>query len=809
MIHAPQTARRHSMRMVLQVSLLSLVNCALVAAPQSSPREEKSMLSSFQAGADGWQRRTYGADGKAVFHSLSTNVVENGEPALELPVSLPGDNEFVLLDPGDLPGWRELQLEFQVPSDFPARAGTIYMFTKNWDYLWRQIQLPLTPDSTGIVRCSLPLSGEAAAQAWSPRGHKRPWHALTPQRIQELGFIVRLRPAADPTTYEGTLRLRGVKLLGQPSIPPRPRVRQFSFSPSSPRVGETCEFRFNVEGGLEAPFDGEMTDVTAEFSLPDGGVETVRGFYCEDFLMQKTPGKPVPALIPDGAPDFRIRYTPRRSGTHQVIIQVRLDNRQTTLPPLELTVREAAADYRGFVRVDSSDRRFFAYEDGSPFRGIGINVRSPFDTRYLKNAPYSEWKDEGLALYERLFPVYRQHGINVVEVWMSSWWLALEWIPDAPGNHGVGHMNQYRAWKLDRIVEWAAENDIYLILVFNNHGKFGELHDTEWDRNPFNVENGGFLEHSEDYFSDERARDAFRRLCDYVVARWSASPHILAWKLFTEIDLTGSSYSFYKEPVVADWHKKMGGYLKSRDPYRHMITTHWMLNYRRINDAIADLEELDFLTTDAYYMKGGTRALLRILKGGRQYAIRKKKPLLITEYGGSPYADSMGNLIKQAHLGLWTGFFSGAPVPPFFWWFALVDEKNLYPHYRALHRFSRDVDRRNMTHSTDTLNEMRVHTLHNEDRALLWGFDTTYYLSEVENLRPEWRENVQLPLPPLAPGNYAVSIWNCRDASVRDRRKVKIPDGDKQPVFTLPAFRRDVALDIKRIPDRTASAPVR
>ena len=122
-----------------------------------------------------------------------------------------------------------------------------------------------------------------------------------------------------------------------------------------------------------------------------------------------------------------------------------------------------------------------------------------------------------------------------------------------------------------------------------------------------------------------------------------------------------------------------------------------MLSYQRINAAIAQLPEVDVLTTDAYYQGGGTAQLLEMLRDGSRFAAQQQKPLLITEYGGSPHADSMGNLVKQAHLGLWTGFFNEAPSAPMFWWFALVDEKDLYGFYAALDRFSAGEDRRGLT----------------------------------------------------------------------------------------------------------------
>ena len=184
---------------------------------------------------------------------------------------------------------------------------------------------------------------------------------------------------------------------------------------------------------------------------------------------------------------------------------------------------------------------------------------------------------------------------------MCSWWLALEWINDAPGFHGVGQFNQYRAWMLDYILRLAEENGIKLILVINNHGKFGMSYDTEWKRNPFNKELGGFLERCEEYFSNAEAKQMFKNLADYMVARWSASPNILFWKLFTEVDLTGPDISYYQRTGdIAAWHHEMGGYLKGIDIYQHPITTHWMLSYHRIDAAISAVPELDLLTTDAY-----------------------------------------------------------------------------------------------------------------------------------------------------------------------------------------------------------------
>lgn len=761
-------------------------------------------VTDFGRGPDGWVRREYTSAGAARVSPLETAAPPPAAaPAaaaawLRLPLQLPGANEFVLRRDQDWHGWQTLKLTLWLPADLPTGTA-ITVFTKDWDHLWRQVPVPLPGAGAQIVEIECPIVGTAARDRWVPRGHERPWHALTPGHLIEFGLAI--KPEADTTAaYTGEAYLVGAWLTSPVTSPRAPTVRGFRAVPARPRVGRRWELRFELDADYRSPFDRAQMDVSARITPPAADAETVRGFYCEDFLhvtdAARTPGE----LVPYGMPTFRVRYTPRRPGPHTVAVTVRVGAETVELPVMPFTVEPAPPDYRGFVRVDGDDPRFLAFDNGDMFEGLGINVRSPTDRRYNVTVPYTKWRDEGLGLYDRLFPKFRRHGINVVEVWMSSWWLALEWIEDAPGFHGVGHMNQYRAWMLDRIVEWAERDNIYLLLVFNNHGKFGALNDTEWARNPYNVRNGGFLNSCEEFFSAPEAKAAFRRLADTILARWAHSPHILAWKLFTEIDLTGNSYTFYRKPVMADWHREMSAYIKGEDLYRHPITTHWMLSYQRINDAVANLPELDFLTTDAYYQRAGLAQLLPLIRGTAELAAAKGKPIMITEFGGSPHADTMGNLMRQLHLGLWTGFFCGGGVPPLFWWFALVEEKDLYPVYAGLRRFMAGEDRRGMTTAMRGLAQgnLVVSELRNQDRRLVWGFDRNYYFKAAETAAPTPIETAVLPVDNLAPGRYRVEYWDCATGRIRDTDAVTVTADAPSVQLKIPPFKADFAVKLER-----------
>ena len=761
---------------------------------------EPVSITDFSKGAGDWQHRVWKDDRTPQTSPLSTLPAEgDAAAALALRVDFPARMEVVARPDGN-PAWLtadSLEWRFRLPDDLPPTT-MITIFAKDNDHLWCQIRRRMPPARDGVATVTAPLRGRSAVQTWECHGHNRPWNSLTTANLFEFGCILEL-DTGETTPYAGTIRLESIRLLPAAAAAPITQVSDFSYQPRRPLVGERIEFTLRPEAWPAAPFDSSRTKLLATIITPAGKTETIRGFYFEDFLYNPEEWDKTRCLIPDGEPCFKVRYCPRHEGEHIARFQMEIDGQAYEIPETRFVVRTGPENFRGFVYCDPKHDQFFTYDNGMPFWGLGINVRSPFDNRYREVAPYSAWEDQGLAAYDHLFRKYRDYGINVVEVWMCSWWLALEWINDAPGFHGVGHYNQYRAWMLDHILRLAEANGIYLIVVINNHGKFGMTYDTEWSRNPYNKANGGFLEKCEEYFTDERAHEATRKLLDYIVARWSASPNLMSWKLFTEVDLTGPSLEFYHDPSVAAWHRDMGAYLKTIDLYKHPISTHWMLSYQRINDAIATLPELDFISTDAYYSLGnGTASLVKMLRNGTAFAKARKKPLAITEFGGSSYADNMGNLLKQIPIGMWTGFFNEAGIIPMYWWFALVEEKNLYHHYATLNRFGAAEDRRGMAATAFTIPDtaLEANLLCRPDRILGWVFDRDFYFTDLENNSAVTRDNVSLKTPAPQPGNYDIEFWDLQTGAVIETKPCQVTADSPDLAITLPTFQRDIAFKI-------------
>ena len=753
----------------------------------------------FMEGSHGWKLRSF-KEGKAEIAELSF-----GDRGLELPVALPESREYVLAEPQkakEFQGATALRFRLKVPATMPA--GTVLtVFSKDNDYLWRQIRVPvamLGHDEDGDCELRVPVAGADAVKSWECCGHSRPWNGLTMPNLLELGFRFELEAGTEGACSEPAFLLAIESQTDEDALTLK-AIRDLTVNTFTPTVGTRLEVTFGVDGWLTTPYDSSKFAITAVVTLPEaagGKTETTHGFYFEDFLYDVTDAEKTSCLRPTNEPCLKVRYCPRMAGHHTMNVTVKQGDKSLELPPIEFDAQAARADYHGFVQVDSKHTQYFSYTDGTVFNGLGMNVRSPFDDRYFHVAPYSTWHDQGLRAYETLFRKYRELGINVAEVWMCSWWLALEWIPNAPGFHGVGHYNQYRAWMLDRILQLAEENGIHLILVLNNHGKFGMTYDTEWAYNPYNVANGGYLKKCEDYFVDARAKADFKKTADYITARWGASPNLLAWKLFTEVDLTGQDiYAYQKDPNISAWHSEMGAYLKQVDIYQHPVTTHWMLSYGRIDHATASVKELDFLSTDAYYsLGGGSRSMMSLITGGAEFGRKYNKPLVITEFGGSSYGDSMRNLMNQVELALFTGFFHEMGIVPMCWWFALIEDKGLHGKYLGYHKFTVGEDRRGMTAASRKTGEGSVHAyeLRAKDRLLFWVMDSAFYFTEQENVSPKLQKGLAIATPPLEAGEYVVEYWNLDDGKVVGTASLTMPT-DKIP---LPEFARSLGVKVRR-----------
>jgi len=190
--------------------------------------------------------------------------------------------------------------------------------------------------------------------------------------------------------------------------------------------------------------------------------------------------------------------------------------------------------------------------------------------------------------------------------------------------------------------------------------------------------------------------------------------------------------------------------------------------------------------------------LINLLRGSRDFGKAKQKPLVITEFGGSSYADNMTNLVKQVEVGLWTGFFSEMSILPMYWWFALIEDKGLYNYYDAIRLFGEKEDRRGMTSTAfDVPNtSLQASELRKNDRLMYWIFDKAFFFSDVENLTIAEQNGKKMVVMAPEPGEYTMEFWSPSNGKLLETKNLTVAKEAKVIELALPSFTRSIAVKI-------------
>ena len=607
-----------------------------------------------------------------------------------VPLVFPGEQSFSL-SVTNVSEWLDgtaIHIKLVWPTNAPVWSGSM-VWLKDRDNFWHQ---SVTPGHLVAGTNDLVIPFAPCAAGWETPGHSLAWHYRVRLNPQSVGF----RVFAD-SAFTGTCSLVSATLETTPPQGP-PQISRVRLLTVSPRVLGLTEARFDLPDRYANPFDPEAIDAGATVITPSGATNSITAFYYQSYYcLEDELGEPVE---PEGQPEWRIRYCPREPGEYKVSLYARdALGVYAVTNAFTFTAAPAAPDALRFIRVSGKDRRYFETDDGALYYPIGHNTRSADDERMDDKFPWVFRKAKGPTAYRDYFRKMHDAGENWAEVWMSAWSLGLEWTEGIGGYHGAGDYHTGNAWELDRVLETAAENRIRVNLVLNYHGRMSSWCDPEWHLHPYNKSTpGGWLTMPLEFFSDPKAVAMQKRFARYTQARWGWNPVIFGYELCSELNLTGHESHHrtnFLAPVV-EWCKVISEYVKSIDPNQHLVSVHVSNDYNFLNPGHCNLPTLDFNPLDAYHHTQPER-IVHLIAETADAGLQFNKPILITEFGGSPMAAGREHLMIEQHAAIWTGACVPLAGTPMFWWWQVVDENNLYPRYTAVAKFLEGVDPRDPT----------------------------------------------------------------------------------------------------------------
>ena len=725
-----------------------------------------------------------------------------------------------------------------VPADAPAKVKTL-LFLKEKDGLWFQHfrEAPLERGRWNTVTVDI----SSRSPHLRPSGHHQVWGSVTAHRMSQMG----VKFFCDEK-YNGSLYLD--RVIAYPRNLPSEPLRALNLRENKLTVGrhEKFEVSFQINRPISNPFDPKEIEVDATFEVPpDGRRVTIPAFYYQDFERDLVQGREV--LTPVGAGMWKARFAPKSVGTYRYHLKAtytpprRSSGTREQLITDKRSFRCIESDSRGFIGVSKKDPAYFEFDNGQWFYPIGHNVHSPSDdtpraVRMQGRIKAEVLPDHGTFSYDRLFKKMAENGENFAEVWMCSWWLGIEWIAGWKHYNGLTRYNLHNAWKLDHLLDLAGKHDLYLQLVVENHGKASTWCDPEWEDNPYNQINGGFLRSPQEFFSNPIAKEIYRKKLRYIIARWGYASRVFGFVLWSEVDLVGDSYAFHSDDVTAapkvQWHREMSAYLDKIDYWDHPVTTHVCTDYRRIKSSLVFIPGIDYITCDAYKLSTSTRLidLIRRTADRPRYLAQalaqqgdrnaRRKPILITEYGGSPFHATIAGLRADLHAGLWASYMTHSGGTPLLWWFQFIDADDLYWNFKALAAFHKGEDRRGEPDlflcSDDSGRRSQVGlgveegaTLTNREelgflclRNMRMAYVWVYSKPAMESMPRKGREhvykNIRLVLKAMSAGTYRIEVWDCYKG-IRVAAFERPAEGGRIEI-PIPEFRNDVALKIKPTP---------
>jgi hypothetical protein len=381
---------------------------------------------------------------------------------------------------------------------------------------------------------------------------------------------------------------------------------------------------------------------------------------------------------------WKARFAARETGTYSYRFELQKNGKVISVSP-KAEFQVSASKSRGFL--NPNDLWTFRYDNGELFRGIGENIcwesRDVDDSRYFKAL-----HEDKRFNYNSMLTKLAAGGGNFFRTWMIYWNLPVDWKTVSNNSryrNTTSPFNESGMNHMDQLVELCDSLGIHMMLALESHvGFMGD----GWKMSSYNTANGGPAKTPYEFFTLPEAKQQYKNKLRLMIARYGYSPSIGAWEFFNEID--NAMYNVKPEDqippsVITAWHDEMSTFLKTTDPYHHIITT--SVSHRDI----AGMNDLKNIDLNQRHIYRNTSAIPSTI---REYTAKHNKPYVIGEAGfewdwSKNFNDFAPDMDADFKRALWYGLFSPTPILPMSWWWEFFENRGMMGYFKTVSEISR------------------------------------------------------------------------------------------------------------------------
>ncbi len=574
------------------------------------------------------------------------------------------------------------------------------------------------------------------------------------------------------------------------------------------------EITFTLDTVYTNPFNPDEIKVDGYFVSP---TKTLihPGFYYQNYSVTGIGSSESYSL--NGSPVWKLRFTPSEVGLYQYYIKI--SDKNGTFTSSTNTFEVVSSSNPGFIKVSQKNNRYFEYDNGKPFIGLGLDVG------------WWQYEDQRIITYQYYLNRMAENKANLARVWMTNSGRSQNWILSIQDKNLGSDYNLEEAWAFDYILNLAETNDIALLLTLEDVNQYTY----NWGTNLYNTALGGPCSSQMCIFTNATAKKNQKQLFRYLVARWGYSPSILSWEFFNEIDELQWSVSDWNWQSILNWHQEMGQYINSIDAFKHLTNTSTG-SFKTHPDLYQALPEMNLAEMHFYYVpgwqfapsdpQGQDMANLMRYYSFLLYNSVSNKPSIVGEWGilnenwvASPYLDSDDKGV-HIHNGLWSSLMSGMASSGLVWYwdYFKVHDTTWWPHYKPLANYFADLDIGNLTvmkpvnvdfslpngadNRPDSFassnSKLRAMGLHNDTTTYVWiqNTDNTWW-NYVHGLVPTVQTG-KITVYGLTPNsNYTLEWWDTYNGSIT-ASSVLSTNGSGNVDLQISALQTDLAVKLTK-----------